>query len=291
MRVLVTGAAGKLGSAAVGHLAASGHEVVATDQAHAEDLPVPLTLLDLQDELGVYNLLGGVDAVLHLGNHPNAMSTVSRQRLLRENVAMTANVLYAAADRGVRRIVYASSVQATLNYPVRPRWCDPPATCPFPRLPMDGEAPARPGLNPYGLSKAHGEQLLRELCDAHDGLAGVALRLPSVRSERAWKPPRRPLTHGCHAFGEALGQLHLKDAVRLFEAALLRSPRGYRCHFPAACAAVAGFGPAAVAREFLSHIPVTGDLCGPGGLVDLSAIEAELGWVPREPTPLLYTEG
>ena len=36
---------------------------------------------------------------------------------------------------------------------------------------------------------------------------------------------------------------------------------------------------------------MTGDLRGPGGLVDLGALEAELGWAPREPTPLLWPEG
>lgn len=289
MRVLITGAAGRLGSEAVRHFVDAGHHVTATDAAHANDLPVPLHLLDLRDDAGVYNLLGGVEAVLHLGNHPNAMGSLPRQRLLTDNVSMTANVLYAAVDRGVRRIVYASSVQATMNLPARPRWWLPWAPCPFPRLPMDGEAPARTGASPYGISKAHGEHLLA-LCETHEDLAGVALRLPGIAMDSGWSPPQRPLRAGCQKLAEGLSLLHVNDACRLYEAAPLCSPAGYRCHFPSSCRAVAGIGPAEIARRFLGHVPVTGDLRGPGGLVDLSVLEAELGWVPREATPLLYPE-
>ena len=290
MRILITGAAGNVGSAAVEHFLEAGEEVVATDALHRPG-PVPLRMVDLKDELAVYGLVEGVDAVLHLGNHPNGNQPVSRQRLLAENVQMTANVLWAAVGVGVRRVVYASSIQATMNLPARQSWREPPVPCPFPRLPADGDLPARTGVNPYGMSKAHGEHLLRELCAATDGLSGVALRLPFVRP-LGWGPgvpPRwRSLGPESPFLGEALTVLHTADACRLFEAALRRAPAGYRCYFPASCMAVAGMGPEAVAREHLPHVPVTGDLRGPGGLVDLRPLEAELGWVPREPTPLLY---
>ncbi|BAM04655.1 NAD-dependent epimerase/dehydratase family protein [Phycisphaera mikurensis] len=291
MRVLVTGAAGLLGSAAIKHLHAAGHGVVATDQRHAAGLPVPLHQVDLADDMGVYNLFhsgGGVDAVLHLGNIPNPNQPLPRQKLLAANVGMTANVLYAAGDHGVERIVYASSIQATMDMVAWPKWFEPQGPCPFPRLPMDGNAPAAPGQNPYALSKAHGEQLLAELCRANAKLAGVALRLPGICGRTGWNPPRRPFHAGCHELIEGMALLHLDDACRLFEAALLRSPPGYRCHFPASCRAVAGIAPATLAREFLPHIPVTGDLRGPGGLADLGVLRDELGWTPLEPTPLLW---
>lgn len=291
MRILITGAAGNVGSAAVEHFVGAGEEVVATDALHRPGLPVPLRLADLKDEIAVYGLMEGVDAVVHLGNHPNSNRPISRQRLLTENVQMTANVFWAAVGTGVRRVVYASSIQAMMDLPATQPWGQPAPPCPFPRLPADGGLPARTGVNPYGMSKAHGEHLLRELCGATEGLAGVALRLPFVRPPdwpdpvpRHWREFRsdiRPLS-------EALASLHAYDACRLFEAAVRRAPPGYRCYFPASCMAVAGVGPERIARDFLPHVPVTGDVRGPGGLVDLGPLEAELGWVPREPTPLLF---
>ena len=292
MRILVTGAAGRIGRAAVEHLAGAGHAVTATDAVFRAGLAAPLRVLDLTDGQAVHRLLAdeGPEAVLHLGNHPNALNGLARQRILAENVAMTANVLYAATDLGLGRIVYASSIQAMMDMPAWMNWEQPPPPCPFPRLPVDGSVPVRTGTNPYAISKAHGEELLRAFCRADPGLVGVALRLPFVygshrgRWNRPW--PFRP-EEGPR---EAMAALHVADACRLFEAALTRSPAGYRCHFPASCRAVAGIGPADLARKFLAHVPVEGDLRGPGGLVALGTLEAELGWTPREPTPLLWPD-
>jgi len=110
MRVLVTGAAGKLGSQTVAALARAGHEVRATDMRFRSDLAVPLWPANLLDEHALYPLLEGCEALVHLGNHPNRFAGPSPQRLLAENAAMNANAVYAALDRGVRQIVLASSI-------------------------------------------------------------------------------------------------------------------------------------------------------------------------------------
>ena len=71
MKVLVTGAAGKLGSLTVSALLRRGHEVRATDARYRADLPVRLDVRDLLDEHALYPLLDGMDALVHLANHPN----------------------------------------------------------------------------------------------------------------------------------------------------------------------------------------------------------------------------
>src|SRR5437588_8220555 len=55
MKVLVTGAAGRLGSALCAHLVEAGHEVKATDYKHREGLKVKLVHADLRDEIAVYS--------------------------------------------------------------------------------------------------------------------------------------------------------------------------------------------------------------------------------------------
>src|SRR5919201_1715642 len=114
MRILVTGAAGKLGSLTVGALVRAGHEVRATDSRFRGDLAVPLTPLNLLDEHGLYPLLEGCEALVHLGNHPNRFAGPSFQRLLAENTSMNANAFGAALERGVRHVVFASSIQVML---------------------------------------------------------------------------------------------------------------------------------------------------------------------------------
>ena len=71
MRVLVTGAAGRLGSHTCHHLVAQGHDVVAADSQYRRDLPVPLRMVDLLDRTAAYGLVEGCQAVVHLANHPD----------------------------------------------------------------------------------------------------------------------------------------------------------------------------------------------------------------------------
>src|SRR5690606_25277279 len=112
---------------------------------------------DLCDEYFAHRVVEGVDAVVHLANHPNPVSGPTPQRLLADNVAMNVNVFQAAALLGVRCLVFASSVQAMIrrDRPVH----GPPF--PIPYLPLDGDLPPNPGLSTYGISKEFGERLLR----------------------------------------------------------------------------------------------------------------------------------
>src|SRR3970040_650452 len=98
MKILVTGAAGRLGSVVTKSLLEGGHDVRATDHRHRRDFPVRLELANLRDELRAYALVEGCDVVVHLGNHPNLFSGPSPQRLFSDNVTMNANVFRAAVD-------------------------------------------------------------------------------------------------------------------------------------------------------------------------------------------------
>ena len=65
------------------------------------------------------------------------------------------NVFQAAAESGVRKIVYASSIQAMAGS----RWGQNDTQPGVPYLPLDGETPQHPG-NHYALSKCTGEMQL-----------------------------------------------------------------------------------------------------------------------------------
>src|SRR5690349_123903 len=213
MRILVTGAAGKLGSVVVAALARAGHEVRATDTRFRADLPVPLRPANLLDEHALYPLLEGCDALVHCGNHPNRFAGPSPQRLLAENTAMNANAIWAAVDSGVKHVVFASTIQVMIPSEAIG---DPPYWLPY--LPLDGAAPPTPGMNPYALSKQFAEALLKVVADTKPGLATTSLRYPMLigdwfRGRIATNGGRVPRDY-LH-LGEATAHLSIADAARL----------------------------------------------------------------------------
>ena len=281
MKVLVTGAAGRLGSAVCAHLSEAGFEVKATDYKHREGLKVKLVHADLRDEIAVYSLLEGCDAVVHLGNHPNLLAGPSPQRLLSENTAMNANVLRAAVDTGIRRIVFSSSVQAILKVPNGMR-VDAPYAIPY--LPLDGSVPRNPGSNFYALSKEFGERMLQELSLANADLVATSLRFPVLIGDswiERFTGGGKPTARSSFNFGEVLGYLMFSDAADLVRATLERQQPGYHQYYPAQTLEVRGVSVPELIREFYPTVPLRRPIEQIDALVDLSAITQALGWTPK----------
>jgi len=291
MKVLVTGAAGKLGSQVCAHLLEHGYEVLATDRKHRTGLATPLVLADLCDDNVVYNLMPGCQALVHLGNHPHLNAAASPQRLLSENTTMNANVFRAALDLGIRRIVFASSVQVMLK--TDNGLCNEvPYAIPY--LPLDGAAPANPGLNFYGLSKEFAERMLQQLSAAEPALAATSLRFPGLVSE-AWldrfTAGGKPAPRSSFNFGELLGYLMFSDAASLVRATLEQQRPGYHQYYPAQTLAVRGVSLAALVREFYATVPLRRPLEQLESLVDIDAITAALGWLPAQRASIELRDG
>jgi UDP-glucose 4-epimerase len=182
MRVLVTGARGKVGRAAVPALQRAGYEVVATDLAEPDfDHHPPGTAAyvktDLTDAGQVYALVGGAsvgegpqpgpfEAVVHAGAIP-APGRHAPHVVFSNNLTATFNVVEACVRWGVRRLVNISSETVPgfifAERPFLPEY-----------LPVDEEHPVRP-QDPYALAKLFGEQL----CDA--AVSRSELRCISIR--------------------------------------------------------------------------------------------------------------
>jgi nucleoside-diphosphate-sugar epimerase len=152
-------------------LAEAGHEVINFDVARAEDLPGQFCRVDLTDAGKTYDALFQFrpEGVCHLAANP-APSGQARVDVFDNNVRSAFNLMQAAGDCGVRRVIYASSEMATglLTDGVTPT-----------RIPFD-EAERRPSPNAYALSKYISEVIADSLSLAFPNTAFVGLRINNV---------------------------------------------------------------------------------------------------------------
>jgi nucleoside-diphosphate-sugar epimerase len=186
MKVVVTGGAGRLGQQVIRELVAAGHEYLCLDRV---PLPGPMGtawVADLTRSGDIYQALRGAGGVIHLAAW-QAPGLTPDTETFSNNVSATYNVLKAAADVGVDRVVLASSV-AAYGYIYAPQMPPPEY------LPLDEEHPCIP-QDPYGLSKIVGEQIadsfvrLRPMSIVSLRLAGINFDLTYERFADRWQTP------------------------------------------------------------------------------------------------------
>ena len=176
MRALVTGGAGFIGSQLAGELCARGHEVRVLDnfstghRANLELLAGDVELVegDIQSYERVHNAVKGCELVFHQAALPSVPRSVQDPLTSNAaNVIGTLNVLLAARDSGVGRVVYASSSSVYGATETLPKREDLPAT----------------PISPYAVAKLAGEGYCRSFSQVY-GLETVALRYFNVFGPR-----------------------------------------------------------------------------------------------------------
>ena len=182
MNVLITGAAGFIGSHLAARLLAEGHQVVgldafdetlydaATHEANAAAVRgLELVRGDILDAAQVGALVRGRDLVVHLaalaGVRPSLLQPA---RYSRVNVEGTAVVLDACRRAGVAKVVFASSSSV---YGVREK------------VPFSEDDPCLQPASPYAATKRAGELLCSTFVDLY-GMGIVSLRFFTVYGPR-----------------------------------------------------------------------------------------------------------
>jgi nucleoside-diphosphate-sugar epimerase len=190
---LVTGGAGFIGSHLSEELLRRGHAVRVADslitgkRSNLAHLPaVEFLQGDLADLPFAQRAVQGVDYVLHQAAIPSVPRSVKDPIASnRANVEATLNVLVAARDAGVKRLVFAGSSSAYGNAPT---------------LPKHEGMPNSP-LSPYALQKVIGEQYLQMFTTLY-GLETVSIRYFNVFGPR--QDPSSPYSGVISVFATAL---------------------------------------------------------------------------------------
>ena len=186
MKVVVTGGSGRLGQYVIDEFLHHGYEVLSLDRVPAPQRLCSTWIADLSKPGDLYEALTGAHAVVHLAAY-QAPDLASDCETFNNNVTATFNVLKAASDVRVQRVVVASSV-AAFGFVYAPRAWAPNY------LPLDESHPCRP-QDPYGLSKIFGEQIadyfvtLSDVTVASLRLTGINFDLSYQSFTEQWKNP------------------------------------------------------------------------------------------------------
>jgi len=174
-RVLVTGGAGFIGSNLVRALLERGDDVRVLDnfstgnRVNLDALDVEIVEGELRSYERVHNSIRKMEIVYHLG----ALGSVPRsvQDPLTSNavnVEGTLNVLLAARDEGVRRVVFSSSTSVYGSSR---------------QMPTSEESPPDP-ISPYGVAKLAAERYCVSFARVYESFESVVLRYFNVFGER-----------------------------------------------------------------------------------------------------------
>ncbi|NLC58827.1 MAG: NAD(P)-dependent oxidoreductase [Armatimonadetes bacterium] len=276
MKVLVTGSAGRIGRQIVAALRAAGREVRTLDRrAMPEPDHWPASVLDAME---VRRAVQGCEAVVHLAAIPNDRAG-REEEVFRTNVLGTWNVLQAASEAGVGRVVFFSSIQAIglTGTERKPEY-----------LPLDDAHPRR-SLRPYSLSKGVGEDTCRYFSDS-SGITTICLR-PTLVADAEMYPHWLPDSDASARYrrwgaSDFWSYVDIADVVDATLLALEAEGIQHGRYLLAASDTYSLTPTTDLLAEYFPdvplHLPEEALAADPyHGLIDTSAAEQALGWRPK----------
>jgi nucleoside-diphosphate-sugar epimerase len=274
VRVVVTGGSGRAGQWVVRLLAEAGHEVVNFDLADRPELELPgqFCRVELADAGKVYDALFQFrpDGICHLAANP-APSGQAQIDVFDNNVLSAHNLMQAAGDLGVSRVVYASSEMATglLTDGATP------TTIPF------DESERLPSPNAYALSKYLSEVIADSLARRYSQTGWVGLRINNVIPPDGYDRFRAEWDDPSLSKANFWSYIDARDVGTAYRAALEGTSTGHEVCLIAAADTRARRGlRELMAQYYDGYDRFATDYQDPASAFDCAKMQRLFGWTP-----------
>ncbi|MFQ5498389.1 MAG: NAD-dependent epimerase/dehydratase family protein [Candidatus Zixiibacteriota bacterium] len=199
-RLLVTGGAGFVGSNLVGRAVDIGAKVTVLDDLFTgslanirDDLEFRFVEGSVTDEGIVSQLVGEADYIAHMAARNIIVSTKNPRSDFAVNIGGTLNVLMAAREHGIERIVYTSSASVYGN----------------PRIIPISEDERTLTLSPYSVSKLAGENYCRAFYESY------GLPVASLRYSNVYGPGQNPENPYCGVIAKFMESIHQNQSPQI----------------------------------------------------------------------------
>ena len=277
MKILVTGAAGLIGSEIVTSLVSAGHEVVATDRVRIDAPPSVTTVIgDLTSADFIAQLDFSCDAVIHMGSVPSPRHDTDAL-VLQNNVMGSYQIFAAAVAKKMPLVIYASSLSIYGT-----AWSDPWTSPEY--APFDEEHPLH-HFESYALSKEVNERSA-DMWANRSETAFVGLRFPHCHNAQVFADFAQKMRDGDEETTKIGAKilwcyLDLRDAA---EAILVILNKGAKGSVTYNLAAPDTFAPKPTLEMLAQYHPTTevvGPLPGYTSILDCSRWLTDYGYKPQ----------
>jgi nucleoside-diphosphate-sugar epimerase len=271
MRIAVTGASGGVGTLVSEALARAGHVVREIDVRAASGASGrEFVAADLTSHDQALEVLGGVDAIVNLAG-VNGPIPAPEWVAHNTNVVISYNVLSAAAELGIPRVVQSSSVNAIgLAWSRNPR---------FDYFPVDLDHRSR-NEDGYSLSKLMQELQADSLTRRHEELSVVSLRLHAVLSDPMEATIALDHLGPDWAIHGLFGYCTHDSVTDAVERACTAAITGHEVLWVVEPETLVAERSEVLAARYYPSVPIVRPLEGRAGFFDTSRTRSLLGWTP-----------
>ena len=276
MKVLITGAAGLIGTEVTKGLVAAGHEVLATDLIKDDHSPAQKFVVgDLVSADFISQLDFRCDAIVHLGSIPRP-GIASDETVLHNNVIGTYHVFASAVEKKVPLVIYASSL-SIYGY----AWST--GTSPD-YVPVDEKHPMH-HYESYALSKQVNERSADMWANRSES-AFVGLRFPHTHTLSTFVEMTQKMREGDKAIIEQGAKifwayLDLRDAVQGILTVIEKGAKGSKTYNFAAPDTYAPKPTREMMAEFHPTSKIASSISGYDSIIDCSQWSADFGYEPQ----------